>query len=338
MTESIQQAAVLGTTSWGTTLAILLARNGVNVSLLARSDQETARLQEDRSHLSLPGIAFPDRLKVMTAATSVLDVPLLCVAVPSATMIENLHSIQSIISPSTLILSATKGFSSGQPRRMSELVNEILPDNEVAVLTGPNLSIELSKGLPGATVIATKSTQSELLLGAFHSESFRVYLEDDLVGAEFGGAMKNVIAIAAGIADSLRVGDNAKAALLVRGLAEMTRLGQAFGANPLTFQGLAGAGDLIATAYSPLSRNRLFGEKIGNGLDTASALAEIGQTVEGLHSLTAALALAEVASVELPICEELDSIISRRKSARDALTSLISREANTAPVVDSIVE
>jgi len=338
VTESIQRAAVLGTTSWGTTLAILLARNGVNVSLLARSGREATRLQEGRSHLSLPGIVFPDCLKVTTMTASVLDVPLLCVAVPSATMIENLYSIQSFISPSTLILSATKGFSGGQPKRMSELINDILPDNEVAVLTGPNLSIELSKGLPGATVIATKSTQSELLLGAFHSESLRVYLEDDLVGAEFGGAMKNVIAIAAGIADSLSVGDNGKAALLVRGLAEMARLGQAFGANPLTFQGLAGAGDLIATAYSPLSRNRLFGEKIGNGLDTASALAEIGQTVEGLHSLTATLILAKAAGIELPICEELDSIISRRKSAREALTSLISRDLNVMPIVDSIVE
>ena len=338
MTESIQRAAVLGTTSWGTTLAILLARNGVNVSLLARSGREATRLQEGRSHLSLPGIVFPDCLKVTTMTASVLDVPLLCVAVPSATMIENLYSIQSFISPSTLILSATKGFSGGQPKRMSELINDILPDNEVAVLTGPNLSIELSKGLPGATVIATKSTQSELLLGAFHSESLRVYLEDDLVGAEFGGAMKNVIAIAAGIADSLSVGNNGKAALLVRGLAEMARLGQAFGANPLTFQGLAGAGDLIATAYSPLSRNRLFGEKIGNGLDTASALAEIGQTVEGLHSLTATLILAKAAGIELPICEELDSIISRRKSAREALTSLISRDLNVMPIVDSIVE
>jgi glycerol-3-phosphate dehydrogenase (NAD(P)+) len=212
---------------------------------------------------------------------------------------------------------------------MSELVNEILPDNEVAVLTGPNLSRELTEGLPGATVIATKSAKKELLLRAFHSEAFRVYLEDDLVGAEFGGAMKNVIAIAAGIADSLSVGNNAKAALLVRGLAEMTRLGQAFGAKPLTFQGLAGAGDLIATAYSPLSRNRLFGEKIGNGLDTSEALNEIGQTVEGLHSLAAVLVLGKDAGVELPICEELDLIISRRKSAKEALISLINRDINT---------
>lgn len=328
MTESINRAAILGTTSWGTTLAILLARNGINVTLLGRSDHEVGKLQENRSHFNLPDVTFPDSLKVMTASASTLDVPLLCVAVPSATMIKNLDSIRSLVSPNTLILSATKGFSEGQPKRMSELVNEILPDNEVAVLTGPNLSRELTEGLPGATVIATKSAKKELLLRAFHSQTFRVYLEDDLVGAEFGGAMKNVIAIAAGIADSLTVGNNAKAALLVRGLAEMTRLGQAFGAKPLTFQGLAGAGDLIATAYSPLSRNRLFGEKIGNGLDASKALNEIGQTVEGLQSLTAVLVLGKEAGVELPICEELDLIISRRKSAREALISLINRDVN----------
>ena len=328
MSESIERAAVLGTTSWGSTLAILLARNGVNVSLIGRSEDEVAELEKNRSHLSLPGIAFPDGLNVMTASAHALEVPLLCVAVPSATMMENLTSIRSFVSPGTLILSATKGFSAGQPKRMSELIGEILPENEVAVLTGPNLSRELTEGLPGATVIATESTRKDLLLSAFHSEKFRVYLEEDLVGAEFGGAMKNVIAIAAGIADSLNVGNNAKAALLVRGLAEMTRLGEAYGARPLTFQGLAGAGDLIATAYSPFSRNRLFGEKIGNGLATAVALNEIGQTVEGLHSLAAILILGKEAGVELPISQELDAIISKRKSAREALISLISRGAN----------
>ena len=327
MKELIQRAAVLGTTSWGSTLAILLARNGVNVSLIGRSDDEVAELEAKRGHSSLVGITFPDDLRVMTASAQVLDVPLLCVAVPSGTMRENLTSIRSFVSSDTLILSATKGFSAGQPKRMSELIGETFPENEVAVLTGPNLSKELTDGLPGATVIATESTRKDLLLSAFHSEKLRVYLEDDLVGAEFGGAMKNVIAIAAGIADSLNVGNNAKAALLVRGLAEMTRLGEAFGARPLTFQGLAGAGDLIATAYSPLSRNRLFGEKIGNGLDTEVALGEIGQTVEGLHSLSAVLVLGKKAGVELPISQELDAIISKRKSAEEALISLISRGA-----------
>ena len=208
---------------------------------------------------------------------------------------------------------------------MSQLLGEFFPNNEIAVLSGPNLSSELADGLAGATVIASAHSVRDNLIEAFHSKSLRVYWEQDIVGVEYGGAMKNVIAIAAGMADSLEVGHNAKAALIVRGLAEISRLGEAYGADLLTFNGLSGAGDLIATAYSPLSRNRRFGEKVGSGLSAETALEEIGETVEGLDALKSAHSLAAEKNISMPICVELEAVLNHNKKPIEALYTLMDR-------------
>ncbi|MEX2373946.1 MAG: NAD(P)H-dependent glycerol-3-phosphate dehydrogenase, partial [Dehalococcoidia bacterium] len=261
MTAPFGRAAVVGATAWGTTLAVHLARNGQPVTLLARSAEEARALDAARTNeRRLPGVQFPDGLDVAHGAEALAGAGLVCFVVPSRTLWENACAVAAHVAPDATVLSAVKGIEPVTGRRMTEVLAEALPGRPLAVLSGPNLSREVAAGLPGSTVIATRDAPVEPLRAAFHSASLRVYTSDDVVGVEMGGALKNVVAIAAGMVDALGFGDNAKAALLTRGLAEMTRLGVAAGADALTFQGLAGMGDLVASYYSPLARNRRLGE------------------------------------------------------------------------------
>ena len=325
MSDVIRRASVVGVTSWGVTLSLLLARNGLKVQLVTRSGDETDRLSANVNQSRLAGITLHENVSVVAPSEKAFESELICFAVPSRSMMENLMRVRDDISDEPIVMSATKGFSSSGNMRMSELITDFLPNNEVAVLSGPNLSRELADGLAGATVIASALSARDRLINAFHSKLLRVYWEQDLIGVEYGGAMKNVIAIAAGMADSLDVGHNAKAALIVRGLAEISRLGEAYGADPLTFRGLSGAGDLIATAYSPLSRNRRFGEKVGSGLSTEAALEEIGETVEGLDALNSAQLLASEKHISMPICVELEAVLNQNKKPIEALHTLMDR-------------
>lgn len=324
----VHRAAVIGTTAWGTTLSLLLSRNGVSTTLLARGQEEAARLTAaGENRRRLPGAPFPDGLTVVAGPETLREADLVCFAVPSRTMAENLDRLASDVAPGAVVLSATKGIESGSGRRMSELIAEALPGYPIAVLSGPNLSREVASGLPGTTVIASASGDVVAALGAaFHSTSFRVYSSSDVVGVEFGGALKNVIAIAGGIVDALGYGDNAKGAILSRGLAEMTRLGVAAGAEASTFHGLAGVGDLIASAYSPLARNRRLGELLGHGATLAEALTLLAGTAEGAVTTPAALALARRHGVEMPIAEGLAAILAGMLSPEEAVRALMERQ------------
>ena len=322
----IRRAAVVGATGWGVTIAILLARNDVPVTLLTRSDEEAGRLRTDGELHRLPGVTFPPGLAISPDHAALEAADLICFVVPSQTMRENAAALAAHVPPSVPLLSCSKGIESESGRRMTEVLASQLPGRPLAALSGPNLSREVAAGLPGATVIASAASSLEAIRAAFHSPSFRVYTSRDVVGVEFGGALKNIIAIAAGMVDAFGFGDNAKAALVARGLAEISRLGVAAGAEPLTFQGLAGVGDLMASSYSPLARNRRLGELIGGGASRADALASIGETVEGVTTTPAALRLAARLGVELPIAAALQAILDEQISPQEALTALLERD------------
>lgn len=325
--DRFRRAAVVGATAWGTTLAIHLARNGTPTVLVARDVAEAATLQGARTHVRrLPGVPFPDALAVAAGASGVAGADLVVFAVPSGTLEANARVVASQVAPDATLLSATKGIEIATGRRMTEILAAALPGHPVAAISGPNLSREVVAGLPGSTVIASRGGRVEALRAAFHSPALRVYTSEDVVGVEYGGALKNVMAIAAGMVDALGFGDNAKAALLTRGLAEITRLGVAAGADPLTFQGLAGIGDMVATSYSPLSRNRRLGEFVAGGQTLQEALEVLGETAEGVTTVPAALRLAERLGVEMPITASLQRVLSEGQSPLEAVGVLMGRE------------
>jgi glycerol-3-phosphate dehydrogenase (NAD(P)+) len=326
--EAFRRAAVVGTTAWGTTLAVLLARNGLDVTLLARTEAVAEELATKREHeRRLPGVVFPPSLEASADHGRLADAGLVCFVVPSQTMAAAAAQVSESIAPSAAVLSASKGIELESGRRMSEVLGEALPGRAIAALSGPNLSREVAAGLPTTTVIASADAGVlEALRAAFHTLTFRVYTSNDIVGVELGGALKNIVAIAAGMVDALGYGDNAKAAVMTRGLAEMTRLGVAAGADPLTFQGLAGVGDLIATSYSPLSRNRRLGEQLASGRSLSEVLEAMGETAEGAATTPAALRLARSLGVEMPIAEGLNSILYGGVSPQAAVRALLERD------------
>lgn len=316
---------MIGTTGWGTTLALQLARNEIEVTLGARTPEEAAALDGARAHPRLPGVEFPSSLRIDLIAEAVRGADLVCVVVPSQTIVANAQTLAATIAPDAILLSATKGIEIQTGRRMSELVEAELPGHQIAVLSGPNLSREVAVGLPSTTVIASIGP-TDALRDAFHSPAFRVYSSSDVVGVELGGALKNVVAIAGGVVDAFGLGDNAKAAVLTRGLAEITRLAVAAGGDALTLQGLAGIGDLMATAYSPLSRNRRLGELLAGGLTLDAAVESIGETAEGATTVPAALRLAERLDVEMPVTAGLEAVMHQGVTPADAIEALMARE------------
>lgn len=324
--DAFRRAAVVGATAWGVTLAVHLARNGVQTVLVARQAEEAELLRRERAHTRrLPGVPFPDALEVGAGAAGVAGADLVVFAVPSGALEANARAVGPRVAADATLLSATKGIEAETGRRMTEVLAVALPGRPVAAISGPNLSREVAAGLPGSTVIASRGGRVEALRAAFHSTALRVYTSEDVVGVEYGGALKNVIAIAAGMVDALGFGDNAKAALLTRGLAEITRLGAAAGADPLTFQGLAGIGDMVATSYSPLSRNRRLGELVAGGQTLQEALEILGETAEGVTTVPAALRLARALGVEMPITEGLQRVLAEDQSPLEAMRVLMGR-------------
>ncbi|MFA7249246.1 MAG: NAD(P)H-dependent glycerol-3-phosphate dehydrogenase [Dehalococcoidia bacterium] len=326
MGETFRQAAVIGVTAWGTTLAVHIARRGLPVVLVARTEVEAEALRAARRSPRLPGVVFPEHLAVDTAPGALAGADLVCFAVPSHTLAANAAWVAADVQPGATILSATKGIDRETGRRMSELLCDALPGHPLAVISGPNLSREVVEGLPGSTVIATRDAPIDALRTAFHSRALRVYTSEDVAGVEFGGALKNVIAIAGGMVDGFGFGDNAKAAIITRGLAEITRLGVAAGAQTVTFLGLAGIGDLVATAYSPLSRNRRLGALLAGGATLPEALARLGETAEGATTIPAALRLAKHLGVEMPITEGLNRVLYHGAHPLEEVRSLMERE------------
>ena len=325
-----KRIAVIGTTAWGTTLAVHLANQGFEVFLGTRDELEIRILEDSRENKKrLPGIKFPKNLHVKEMQNAVDGVDLICFVVPSHTLADNAKKIAQAITPDATLLSATKGLEQYSGKRMSEILREIFPHNDIAVLSGPNLSKEVAFGNPTTTVIASKNNTLESLQSVFHNESFRVYTSEDIIGVELGGSLKNIIAFSAGMADHFEFGHNSKAAIVTRGLAEITRLAVAAGAEAITMQGLAGMGDVIATSYSQLSRNRTLGESIASGKSLTDALKISDGISESVITVKAALVLAEKYNVDMPITRAIDDILHKGKDTNKTIAALLSREPTT---------
>lgn len=315
--------AVVGATSWGLTLSWLISRNGHDVTVVTRSESEAASLGDRRGIARLPEIQLPDTVHLSQKVPR--EVAGVIVAVPAQALRASVELAG--ISTHTPVLSAAKGIELTSGLSMSRLLAELgWGAGKVAVLSGPNLAHEIARGLPAAAVVAaTDRDAASIWQGTLSTPVFRVYTSDDVVGVELGGAYKNVIAIAAGVGWGMQFGANTVAALMTRGLAEMTRLGVAMGANPATFQGLAGVGDLAATCFSPLSRNRRFGELLAAGEDVESARAVIGEAIEGIATAQVARKLADRLRVELPICDEVSAVVTGQTTVPEAMAGLLSR-------------
>ena len=306
------RAVVVGATSWGRTLASLVGRAGGDAIILCRSAEEARQCAA--AH---PDLAF--------AAEASGDADAVIWAVPAQRMRENLRAARA---PSDAVhASAAKGIERGTLLRMTEVLREELGDAPIAALSGPNLADEIARGLPAASVAASDSAEAaELVRDLLSSPSFRVYTNRDVAGVELGGALKNVMAIAVGMAVALEAGDNARAALMTRGLAELARLGAALGGEAATFAGLSGMGDLLATCMSPHSRNRAFGERIGRGMGLQEALSASAGVVEGVETTPVALALAERAGVAMPVAELVSRVLFEGLDPRRAIPLLMERE------------
>jgi glycerol-3-phosphate dehydrogenase (NAD(P)+) len=328
----VSRAAVLGAGSWGTTFAKVLADAGGDVMLYARRPELAKSITEDRENPDyLPGIRLPEAVRATAdPAEALLDAEIVVLAVPSQSLRENLTDWAPLLPPDAILLSLMKGIELGSTKRMSEVICEVtgVGQERVAALSGPNLAREIAEEQPAATVIACVDTdRAAALQAACHTPYFRPYTNPDLVGCELGGAVKNVIALAAGIAEGLGFGDNTRASLITRGLAETARLGLALGAELTTFAGLAGLGDLVATCSSPLSRNRTFGEKLGHGLSVEEVQQSARQTAEGVKSCRSVLDLARAHDVYVPITEAVVRVCHEGEAPAHMVKEIMSREA-----------
>jgi glycerol-3-phosphate dehydrogenase (NAD(P)+) len=317
-------AIVLGAGSWGTALSILLARNGHEVHLLGRDLEELAVMRSCRENLKyLPGFALPASVQVDRLGGGTPDSDLVVVAVPSGAVRGVLRSLSG---EHRLAAVASKGLEPGSGKLLADVVREELPNAAVGVLSGPNLAVEIARGVPTAAIAAfEKRSDAERVRDAFVSRTFRVSIGDDVVGVELAGALKNVLAIGAGLSDGLGFGDNTKGALLARGLLEMARLGKALGGRDETFLGVAGVGDLFATAASTLSRNYRLGRAMGHGLSLNEAQIEVGQVTEGVPTAEVALMLARRLGIEMPVFAAIASVLSGKVSAKQAVEILMER-------------
>ncbi len=324
--------AAVGATSWGTTLSIILARQGHRVRLLARTDDEARALESERENSRfVPGFRFPDSMRAVSDPAAALDsADLIVFAVPSQTLRDNARSVSRWIPGGCVVVSAAKGLELSSGRRMSEALAEEMPPRareRICALSGPNLSSEIVRGMLASTVIASRSADAaRTAQSIFNSNVFRVYTNEDIVGVELCGALKNIIALGAGICDGMRLGDNAKSAFMTRGLAEVARLGAAAGASPSTVSGLAGIGDLVATCSSTLSRNHYVGEQLAAGRTLDEIRAGMHNVAEGVDTTHAALDLAARLGVEMPIAEATRDIMFGGVSVPRAIQRLMGRE------------
>jgi glycerol-3-phosphate dehydrogenase (NAD(P)+) len=323
--------AVVGAGAWGTTLALMLAESGP-VTLLARDGAHAARLREEvqNSHY-LPGVTLSPDIEVTSDGGALRDAAdLVVLAVPSRAMRATVAPLAVSLSPDAVLLSVAKGIEAGSLLRMTEVIGSEVPGSarRVAALSGPNLAIEISRGLPaGAVVAATDEAISGRVVELLGGPLFRLYRSRDLIGVELAGALKNIVAIVAGAAEELGAGDNAKAAITTRGLAEMTRLGVAMGANPMTFAGLAGIGDILATSTSALSRNHRLGTELAAGRNWAEIEGTLPGVAEGAYTVQAAVALAERYGVDMPIATEVHAVLYEGKDVGASVLDLMARSS-----------
>lgn len=323
------RAAVMGTGSWGTAFAATLADAGTTVRMWGRRPESVAQINAGCNTDYLPGIDLPDGISATAdPAEALQDAEIVVLAVPSQTLRANLKQWASLLPSSAAVVSLMKGVELGTTKRMSEVIHEVgqVPWDQVVVVSGPNLAREIANRQPAASVVACRDHDTaDRVAAACMTGYFRPYTNTDVVGTELGGAVKNVVALAVGMAEGMGMGDNTKASIITRGLAETARLGVRVGADPGTFLGLAGVGDLIATCMSPLSRNRTFGENLGKGMSVAEVIEVTRQTAEGVKSCHSVLDLARNAGVEMPICEAVTSVIVGQRTPEELVDLLMSR-------------
>ena len=327
----MDQITIVGSTTWGTTLAIINSMEGKDVVLLVRTEKESNMLNKNRENKRfLPGIFLPETLKISSATQNVIPrTNLLLIAVPSQTLRQNIRAISTYIPDSTIIVSASKGLEASSGMRMSEIIKEEIPtrsSDNVCALSGPNLSNEILAGKPSSSVIASNNESTakyaQSLLNCSH---LRLYTNVDLVGVEICGALKNITAIAAGICDGLDLGDNAKASIITRGLAEMARFGNSLGAETSTFSGLAGMGDLIATCSSGLSRNNQVGRMLAKNIPLDKIRKNMDNVAEGIETTKAVVTISSKLNIDLPIINAVSKILFDEMSVENATKELMAR-------------
>lgn len=323
------KTAVIGSGSWGTAIAVLLAGKGYDVYLWSWQQVETDRLNADRENKEfLPGIKLPDNIVCthsMAECTDGADI-VICAA-PSPATRTTAKQLAGCIADGQIVMNISKGLEESTLKRLSEVYAEEIPQAKIAVMSGPSHAEEVSRGLPTTNVVACKDKETaHFIQDVFMSDNFRVYTSSDVAGVELGGALKNVIALCAGISDGLGYGDNTKAALMTRGIAEISRLGVAMGADEKTFSGLSGIGDLIVTCTSMHSRNRRAGILLGKGKNLEETLKEVHMVVEGVNTAAAAYKLSQKYNVLMPITAEAYKVLFENKNARDAVMDLMTRD------------
>lgn len=323
------KVSVLGAGTWGTALTILLSNNGHEVTLWSKLEREVEALKKDRMHVpNLPEAVLPENVHVTADLKEALFNPELVVfAVASPYVRATAKEAAPFIKKGQIIVNVGKGIEESTLDTLTDILKEEIKEADIAVMSGPSHAEEVSRGIPTTCVVGaqTKATAS-IIQDVFMSETFRVYTSPDIIGIELGGSLKNVIALAAGIADGLGFGDNTKAALMTRGIAEISRLGIKMGGKLETFAGLSGVGDLFVTCMSKHSRNRNAGYYIGTGMTMQEAMDEVKQVVEGVYSAKAALKLARKYDVQMPIVEQINLVLFENKSAKAAVTDLLLRD------------
>ena len=326
--EKKSTVALFGAGSWGTALAMQLARNGSIVNLWGhRAEHIDSLISANENIAYLPGIALGSDIRPTASIEDCLqDADVVLIAIPSKSFRDFLKSLKPFINPTVSVFWASKGFEIESGKLLHELVSEELPGHSYGVVSGPTFASEVAKGMPAAiTCAGNDNTETEYLASLLHGSRFRCYTSDDVIGVELGGALKNILAIAVGTADGLGFGANTRAALITRGLAEVMRLGKELGARQETLMGLAGLGDLILTCTDDQSRNRRFGLAIGQGKTVEQAVVEVKQTVEGLRASKAIYLMAQAMSIELPIMEQTYQVLYHNKKPHDAVKALENR-------------
>ena len=325
----MEKIGVIGAGSWGTALSLVLANNGKMVTLWSIVESEIAMLKEKHEHTDkLPGVILPESITFTTELEAVIEASeMLILAVPSVFTRSTARMMAPFVKEGQIIVCVAKGIEENTLMTLSDIVEEEIPCADVAVMCGPSHAEEVGIGLPTTVVAGAKTRKTaECIQDAFMNEVFRVYTSPDILGMELGGALKNVIALAAGVADGLGYGDNTKAALITRGIAEISRLGCAMGADIKTFAGLSGIGDLIVTCASMHSRNRRAGILIGKGHSMKEAMDEVQMVVEGVYAAKAALELAKKYNVEMPIVEQVNLVLFEGKAPAEGVKDLMLRD------------
>ena len=326
---SIAHTAIVGAGAWGTALAWLWGKDGRRVSLWGHNVNRVTRMQKTRENSDyLPGIKLPETVTVTSELPDCAGADLIVLVAPSTALREITTRLRKVISnPHAALLSCTKGIEHVTGMRMSQILHEAFPEHPIAVLSGPNLAVEIAQGLPTATVIASDDMDcAASLQGVLGSPRFRIYTSRDVVSVELGGALKNVFAIAAGVSDGLGLGDNSKAALIIRSLAELVRLGVAMGGNVNAFYGLSGAGDLVLTSYSERSRNHTVGKRLGRGEPLDQITASMKTVAEGIPTTRSAWECARRLNIVMPIIDQVYAVLYQQKKPTAALEELLSRE------------